>query len=91
MPQLFRSGPYSIYFWSNEGQPLEAVHVHIAQRPSANATKVWISSEGRACLCNNNSHIPDKVLHSIMRLIEARSSSIIQKWVNIFGEARYYC
>lgn len=29
MPQILRIGPYSIYFWSNEGDPLEPVHVHI--------------------------------------------------------------
>ena len=30
MPQLLRIGPYSIYFWSNEGDPLEPIHVHIS-------------------------------------------------------------
>ena len=25
MPQLLRIGPYSIYFWSNEGDPLEPI------------------------------------------------------------------
>ena len=27
MPQLLRFGPYRVYFWSNEGLPLEPVHV----------------------------------------------------------------
>ena len=27
MPQLLRIGPYSIYFWSNEGDPLEPIHL----------------------------------------------------------------
>ena len=31
MPQIFRVGPYSIYFWSNENNPLEPIHVHIAE------------------------------------------------------------
>lgn len=36
MPQLLRFGPYRIYFWSNEGQPLETTHVHISNGiPSA--------------------------------------------------------
>ena len=43
MPQLFRIGPYLIYFWSNEGEPLESVHVHIAEgQPHKNATKQHI-------------------------------------------------
>ena len=28
MPQIFRIGPYIVYFWSNENEPLEPVHVH---------------------------------------------------------------
>ena len=91
MPQLFRTGPYVIYFWSNEGQPLEPIHVHISQKTSANATKVWISSTRKTSLCNNNSRIPDRILRGIMRLIEARSDEIIQKWIDIFGSADYYC
>lgn len=26
MPQIFKIGPYIIYFWSNENDPLEPVH-----------------------------------------------------------------
>ena len=41
MPQIFRIGPYIVYFWSNESDPLEPVHVHIAEgRATANATKI---------------------------------------------------
>lgn len=31
MPKLFSVGPYSIYFWSNENDPLEPIHVHISE------------------------------------------------------------
>ena len=31
MPQIFRIGSYIIYFWSYENDPLEPVHVHIAE------------------------------------------------------------
>ena len=49
MPQLLRVGPYVIYYWSNESEPLEPVHVHIADgRPTRDATKIWITSMGRA-------------------------------------------
>ena len=41
MPQIFRIGSYSVYFWANEGKPLEPIHVHIAEgRPYDNATKI---------------------------------------------------
>ena len=46
MPQIFRVGPYIIYFWSNENKPLEPIHVHIAiGRATANATKIWIVAQ----------------------------------------------
>lgn len=41
MPQVFKIGPYWVYFWSNEGRPLEPVHVHVAEgSPAPNATKI---------------------------------------------------
>ena len=57
--QILRIGPYSIYFWSNEGDPLEPIHVHVSEvRASATATKIWITSTGKTILSNNNSKIP---------------------------------
>lgn len=51
MPQIFRIGSYIVYFWSNENNPLEPVHVHIAEgRASANATKVWITGSGKSVI-----------------------------------------
>ncbi|HIX37170.1 MAG TPA: DUF4160 domain-containing protein [Candidatus Blautia pullistercoris] len=92
MPQIFRIGSYIVYFWSNENDPLEPVHVHIAEgRASANATKVWLTSSGKTLLCNNNSQIAKRELRKIMRIIEANSKEIIDKWYSQFGELRFYC
>ena len=92
MPQIFRIGSYWVYFWANENEPLEPVHVHIAKgAPTANTTKVWLTKAGKCLLCNNNSKIPENVLRNVMRIIEARSDEIIQKWLNFFGEITFYC
>lgn len=92
MPQIFRVGSYIVYFWSNENNPLEPVHVHVAEgRATANATKIWISSTGKALLCNNQSKIPPQDLRRLIRIIEANSNMIIEKWVAQFGELRYFC
>lgn len=92
MPQIFRIGSYIIYFWANENDPLEPIHVHIAEgKATANSTKVWLTSSGHALLCNNNSQIPKRELRNIMRVIEANSKTIIDKWYQFFGEVRYYC
>lgn len=92
MPQIFRIGSYWVYFWANENKPLEPVHVHIAQgRPTANATKIWITRSGKCLLCNNNSKISERTLHNIMRIIEARSSEVVQKWTEYFDDCKFYC
>ncbi len=92
MPQVFKIGSYWVYFWSNENKPHEPIHVHIAEgKPSANATKVWITRAGKCYLCNNNSDIPERALRNIMKIIEARSHEIIQKWYGYFGEVSFFC
>ena len=30
MPQVFKVGSYWVYFWANENEPLEPIHVHVA-------------------------------------------------------------
>lgn len=92
MPQIFRVGAYLVYFWSNENYPLEPVHVHITQgTPSGNATKVWITRQGKCLLAHNNSKIPKRMLSDIMDVIEARSFEIVRKWQDHHGEIRFYC
>ena len=92
MPQVFRIGSYWVFFWTNEGVPLEPVHVHVAEgAPRANATKIWITRAGGCYLCNNNSGVPAVALHNIMRIIEARSDEVIAKWVEYFGDATFCC
>ena len=92
MPQVFRIGSYWVYFWTNENEPLEPVHVHVAEgKPTKNATKIWITKGGRCLLCNNNSKIPDRTLRNIMRIIESQNEQVISMWLEYFGEITYYC
>jgi hypothetical protein len=92
MPQLLRVGPYCIFFWSNENEPLEPIHVHIAEgKPSASATKIWITSKGKTLLCNNNSGIPETALKRLLKIVEANSGKIQEEWISFFGEIKYFC
>ena len=59
--------------------------------PTANVTKIWITRTGKCLLCNNASKIPERVLRNIMRIIEARSAEVIEKWIGFVGEVSYYC
>lgn len=92
MPQIFKIGAYWVYFWANESEPLEPIHVHVSENtPKQNATKIWITRAGKCYLCHNNSHIPEHILRNIMRIIEARSTEVIKKWYNFYGEISYFC
>lgn len=92
MPQVFKIGSYWVYFWSNENDPLEPVHVHVSEgAPTANATKIWITKAGRCYLCHNHSAIPAKTLNNIMKIIEARSAEVLEKWQAYFGQTEFYC
>ena len=92
MPQLLKIGPYMLYFWSNEPYPLEPVHVLIALgNATRNATKIWITSTGKALLCNNMSRIPERTLSKLLRVVEVNSAEFVQAWLEHFGEISYYC
>ncbi len=92
MPQIFKIGSYSVYFWSNENDPIEPVHVHISEgRATAGATKVWITSSGKALLANNNSHIPKNDLGQLLRMIEANSEMIVDEWYKQFKDISFFC
>ena len=91
MPQIFKVGHYTIFFWSNESDPLEPIHVHIAERANPNATKVWITATGKCYLCNNKSRIPERILRDVIRVIEARHREIEERWMSHFGQITYFC
>lgn len=92
MPQIFRIGSYWVYFWANENEPLEPIHVHVScGKPNSNSTKIWITKAGKCLLANNNSQINNKTLNNIIRIIEARNAEVIDKWYRFFGQIEYYC
>ena len=92
MPQVFKIGSYWVFFWANENEPLEPIHVHIsAGKPSPSATKIWITMAGNCLLAHNSSEIPAPILRNLMRVIEARSAEIVEKWIAFFGSVEYYC
>lgn len=92
MPQIFSIGSYLVYFWSNEGEPLEPVHVHISKgKPEKNATKIWITKFMHCVVANNNSKIPGHILSNLTEIIENRAFEIAAKWQERFGELSFYC
>lgn len=90
MPNVFVIGGYHVYFWSNEGVPLEPIHVHICEgTPQADATKVWITKDHKVRLCHNKSNISERNLKHIMAFIETNVDMVISKWLFYFHAISY--
>lgn len=92
MPSLFRIGNYLVFFWSNENN--EPIHVHIGVgKPSANATKIWITSKGGCIVANNNSRIPMQDLNQLLDIVSAQHFLICNEWIKHFNvsEIKFYC
>ncbi|MCR4908536.1 MAG: DUF4160 domain-containing protein [Lachnospiraceae bacterium] len=83
---------YHIFFWSNEGEPLEPLHFHISEKPHKNSTKVWILRDGSLKTANNNDNIPANDLKRIIRFmsLEGNVENTRKKWLEHFGEIKYY-
>ncbi|CDN48768.1 Hypothetical protein NGAL_HAMBI2427_46360 [Neorhizobium galegae bv. orientalis] len=80
MPIVFRSGALKFYFYSNEGDPREPVHIHV-RGGSANA-KIWLEPTiGVAESDGFNS----RDLSAIIRLVIDNRSLIKRAWHEHFG------
>lgn len=92
MPSLFTIGGYRVFFWSNEnGEP---IHVHVCKgRPTANATKLWLTADGGCILASNGSNIPAHDLNQLMDIVAAQSFMIVAEWKRFFpgDEVHFYC
>ena len=91
MPQVFKVGSFWVYFWSNESERLS---LFMSMFPNVLLQKTEQRSglhQAKAYLCHNKSQIPSVALRNIMRILEARSSYIIDKWKEYFGTVSYFC
>ena len=50
MPQVFKVGDYLVYFWSDENDPLEPIHV-AEGKPRKDGTKIWITKMDFIMVC----------------------------------------
>ena len=88
MPVYIRYKGWYVYFWTNEND--EPIHFHIAEgKPAANATKIWILSNGSFQLENNNSHVPPKILRHILAVMQASVEEYIELWQQYQKAVKY--
>lgn len=90
MPEIMTILGYKIYFWLNEGKPLEPIHVHVSKKYHKNATKIWITKSGKCVLANNNDKVPTKDLKKLIKAIELYQNDIKEIWQSKFGKITYY-
>ena len=79
MPNVFRSGPYRFFFFSNEGS--EPLHIHV--EASGKYAKFWILPVRYDSSTGFRAH----ELAEIRRIIEENESLIQQKWNEFFANA----
>ncbi len=80
MPEVFRWGAYRFFFYSNEGDPREPVHIHV--REGSATAKFWVRPEAKKAESHGFSR---KVLSQLLSVIEDRAEEIENAWNEHFG------
>ena len=80
MPVVFRIPGYTAFFFSNEGDPREPVHVHVRARGAL--AKLWV--EPVIQLAENHGFAAAE-LRDIERLVRDNADQITRAWHEHFG------
>jgi hypothetical protein len=80
MPVVFRQGGFRFHFYSDEGDPLEPVHIHVAAR-GADA-KFWLFP---AVELAYNRGFSAHTLRRLKRSVEEHRADIQRAWDEHFG------
>ncbi len=75
MPVVFRWNGYRFHFFSDEGEPREPVHIHVA-RPDADA-KFWLYPEVSVAY---NHGFDARTMRRLREVVDARKSEIEEAW-----------
>lgn len=79
MPTVFREDGFRFFFYANEGDPLEPVHIHV--RRGMDEAKIWLEPEiGIAYSSGFKAH----ELTRLMRLCALRAAFIRSSWHDFF-------
>lgn len=80
MPTVLRIDGYRLYFYSNEGDPREPIHIHV-ERGEAEA-KLWLHPQVSVA----ESHgFHARALRDIIELVERQRDLIERAWHDHFG------
>ncbi|BDA77629.1 hypothetical protein LPTSP3_g05590 [Leptospira kobayashii] len=80
MPKVFETNGYKFFFFSNEGNPREPIHIHV--RKGEKLAKFWIKP---IVALEDNYGFNSKELNWIENEIESKLVLIQGKWNDFFG------
>ncbi len=81
MPIILRYKGYKIYFFSNEGDPREPIHVHVRQGGAQ--AKFWLEPQVSVA---KSFAMTAAELRDLTRVIEDNRTLIERSWYEFFGE-----
>ena len=81
MPAILRWKGYKFFFYSNEGEPSEPLHVHV--RKGENVAKFWL--EPRIRLAESYGMKPHE-LNRLQEVVQENAETIKTAWYRHFGE-----
>lgn len=80
MPVILRFKGYRFFFYSNEGNPLEPVHIHV--RNAEAEAKFWLIPE---VLLARNDGFNARDLKELVDVVEQNSTLFVEAWNEYFG------
>ena len=80
MPKVFDFQGYTFFFFSNEGNPREPIHIHV--RKDGNLAKVWIEPQ---VYLSENHGFTAKELKMIITEVFKNEASIRRAWNEYFS------
>ena len=81
MPRIFEWNGYRFFFYSNEGDPTEPLHVHV--RKAESVAKYWIEPELK--LASSWAFAPSE-LRRLEKVVRNREAEIREAWNEYFGD-----
>lgn len=79
MPIVFRFGDYRFFFYSNEGNPREPIHVHV--RKNDGEAKIWLKPVAVATSVGFDA----RTLRELTKLVEDHANLIEGTWNEYFA------
>ncbi len=80
MPVIFRQDGYKFFFYSNEGDPLEPLHIHV--RKGSALAKFWIVPFVHLA---ESYDITSSEVRKLAKIIEDNKELIERKWHEYFN------